>query len=300
TLHFGAFMTPSRQDAKPYRILIVCPNGVGTGNMIKSEVLSLVPQATEVINIPLGKYRPDHGYDVVISTVTLPEEKNQIVVHPILTDQDRVAVLRRCMVGQPQARMEIEEIIKIAAKYIPDERLEAFKKELADRYSGLNIYRAQKKNYGQGLMDYLQPSHIQIINRKTDWQEALEISCRPLLEAGSITERYLEAMIRDQKEKGLYMFLTEGLVLAHSSSENGVNHVDVSLTTFTPAVRFLNQKEARIIITLCAEDQTKHIRILNDIIKIFSKKKKNIGQLADLDQIQDVYAMIAEKTEEGE
>ena len=70
------------------------------------------------------------------------------------------------------------------------------------------------------------------------------------------------------------MFLADDLVLAHSAIENGVHHVDVSLCTFKKPVRFLNGKYARIILVLAAEDQTKHIRILNDVLDIFSKKKK--------------------------
>lgn len=299
TLHFGAFMTPKQPDAHTYRILIVCPNGIGTGNMIKSEVSNLVPQATEVVNIPLGQYESEHDYDVVISTVLLPQEKNQIVVHPILTDQDRVAILRRCMYSQPQVKMEVEDIVKIASRYMTREKVEEFKQELANYYSGIRIQQAPKRNYGVGLRAYLKRSHIQIAKEETDWESAIRLSCQPLLMEGSITEEYMNAIIEDQKEKGMYMFLTEGLVLAHSSSEKGVNQLDISLTAFHHPVSFLNEREAKIIITLCAEDQTKHIRILNDILHIFSKKK-NIDKIAAMNSIEEIYAMINEELKEKE
>ena len=92
TLHFGAFMSPEDTVNRPYRILIICPNGVGTSNMIKSEVRRLVPKATEVRNIPLSRYTRDCPYDVIISTVPIENEKRLIVVNPILNDQDRVKV----------------------------------------------------------------------------------------------------------------------------------------------------------------------------------------------------------------
>ena len=66
--------------------------------------VNLVPQATEIKNLPLSSYEPEHDYDVVISTVMLPNEQKLIMVHPILTDQDRVAILRNCMATEPQAK----------------------------------------------------------------------------------------------------------------------------------------------------------------------------------------------------
>ena len=89
TLHFGAFLTINQDDKKEFRILIICPNGIGTGNMLRNEITALIPQATEICNLPLSLYNENHGYDIVISTVILPNEKKLVVVHPILTDQDR-------------------------------------------------------------------------------------------------------------------------------------------------------------------------------------------------------------------
>ena len=118
TLHFGAFMPQKKKNKEHFRILIICPNGIGTGNMLRQEVSNLVPQATEITNLPLSSYTPNHDFDVVISTVVLLNEKKLIVVHPILTDQDRVAILRNCMSTEPRAKMQIDDIINIAKNYI--------------------------------------------------------------------------------------------------------------------------------------------------------------------------------------
>ena len=90
---------------------------------------------------------------------------------------------------------------------------------------------------------------------------------------------------------GLYMFLADDLVLAHSAIENGVNRLDVSMCTFKEPVSFLNGKKAKIIIVLCAEDKTKHIHVLNDVLNIFSKKK-SIDQITSLSTPAEIYAYI--------
>lgn len=84
--------------------------------MIKNEIQHLVPQATEIQNVPLSQYTPNHNFDVVVSTVVLENESKLIIVHPILTDQDRVAILRKCMYNEPQTRIQINDLLTIAKK----------------------------------------------------------------------------------------------------------------------------------------------------------------------------------------
>ena len=273
TLHFGAFMSPEDTVGRPYRILIICPNGVGTSNMIKTEVRRLVPKATEVRNIPLSRYTRDCNYDVIISTVPIENEKRLIVVNPILNDQDRVAILRKCINTEPSAKIQIDEVMRIARKYISSDRIDAFEAEIAGCFSALKVPEAPRTDYGEGILQYLLPSHIQIVPDRTDWKEALSYSCRPLLLDDSITQEYVNAILEEQTQQHHYMFLTDGLVLAHSKSEHGVKKIDAAMTIFKEPVTWENGKLVRIIVSIAAEDQTRHIRILNDILDIFSKKK---------------------------
>ncbi len=297
TLHFGAFLSTSQPKIRNLRILIICPNGIGTGNMLRNEVASLVPQATEIVNLPLSQYTPNHDFDVVISTVVLSNEKKLIVVHPILTDQDRVTILRNCIYTEPHENLQIQDIMRLATSYIEPSKMEEFKKDLQDYYTSIQIRNVPHRNYGQSLVYYLKATHIQICKETYDWEKALRFSCRPLLIDDSITEEYIEAIIYDQKHRGLMMFLADGLVLAHAAIEKGVKQLDVAITTFKEPVTFLNGKQARIVIVLCAEDQTKHIRILNDVLNIFSKKK-SIDYLVGMEDKEEIREYIRKYAEE--
>ena len=288
TLHFGAFMIPQKKVDKTFKILIVCNNGVGTGGMIKNEVSTLVPQATEITNIALNEYTKDHDYDIVISTIYFPEEKNLIVVHPILTDQDRVTILRKCLYAEPFTQMQIKDIVDIAAKYIPENMLNAFQNDLQQHYSTMRIKNAPQKEYAHGLMHFLNKDHIRVVKKECTWQEAISESAKPLLLKDYITQSYVDAIIKAQKDEGYHMFITSNLVLAHSSTNNGVKNLSISMATFKEPVTFLNGKQAKIIITLAAENQTKHIHVLNDILKLFTKQRR-INEIHSLDTPSQVY-----------
>ena len=272
-LHFGGIMTPLSDQEHRFRILVICPNGVGASNMIRQEVRLLVPQATEVGVCPLSQFSSDNHYDVLISTVPIPGEENLIQVNPILTDMDKISILRRCLRFGPTARAQVDDILQIAKKYVPEELFPAFSQDVSNYFIRLTNAELPKPYYGSGLIRYLLPSHIQFLNQSMDWEEAIRCSCRPLLLDDSITEHYVDAIVTAQREKQHYMILTDGLVLAHAQTKDGVKKVDVAITICRKAVTLANGKQVRIFIALSAEDQTRHIQILNDILKLFTDKQ---------------------------
>ena len=115
--------------------------------MLRNEITALIPQATEICNLPLSLYNENHGYDIVISTVILPNEKKLVVVHPILTDQDRVTILRNCMYTDPHAKMQIDEITKIASSYMNPTNLIKFQKSLQEYYSSIQIPKVPHRKF---------------------------------------------------------------------------------------------------------------------------------------------------------
>lgn len=67
------------------------------------------------------------------------------------------------------------------------------------------------------------------------------------------------------------MFLTDKVILAHAKPEDGVNTLDISLTVFKEPVMFSRERRAGIVIMLAAEDQEKHLKILQDILELISR-----------------------------
>lgn len=296
TLHFGAFLNTDTASNNDFRILIICPNGIGTGNMLKKEIRHLVPQATEITHESLKRYQPIHGYDLVVSTVPLTGEKHQVVVNPILTDQDRITILRSCMHTEPVSRVQITEICQLASRYIPAQDMEKFRRDLQEYFSSQNQVLAPARNEGNSLVHYLSQGHVQLIDQAKTWQDAIQQAAGPLLQNGSITQSYIEAILRDQIELGHCMFLTRGLVMAHTAPEHGVNRTDISLAALKSPVTFGNGEEARIVMVLAAEDQTQHLNILTDILSVFSRKQA-IERIAGLNSVQEILDYIEKHTE---
>ena len=73
------------------------------------------------------------------------------------------------------------------------------------------------------------------------------------------------------------MFITKHVFLAHSEIEHGANKMGIELTVFKKPIEFTaldgKKRYAKIILTLSAQDHKAHIRLLNDIMTIFSESE---------------------------
>ncbi|OCN05807.1 hypothetical protein A4S06_07140 [Erysipelotrichaceae bacterium MTC7] len=271
TLHFGGFIT-THQNEEKMNILIVCPNGISTGNMLRAEVTTLIPHADRIDVTGLRNSNVKvEDYQVIISTVEIPNCPNCIQVRPILSDADRVLILRKCMRTSTKKQVYVEDLYEVIKGYIDPKDADALKVDLQRYLDGLNEVRYHPlKDGSRGMMAFLDETNINFYQEDYDWQEAFRISAKPLVERKSITNGFVDAMIQQTRHMGPYMFITEHVVLAHAKPEDGVAQLDFNLNVFESGVFFPKQRIARIILVLAAEDNVKHLKILQDVMKLFS------------------------------
>lgn len=110
--------------------------------------------------------------------------------------------------------------------------------------------------------------NIQICNQVKDWKEALAIASRPLLEDGSITEKYIQNMISNVKENGPYMVLTDCFALMHARPGVGVNKMGMSLLVVKQPTS-LEGKPVKIFLIMAALDNKSHLSSLQKVMSIF-------------------------------
>ena len=258
-LHFGAHLRIPEKEVDTLRILLICVNGVSTGNMLKREIQRLLPYgeivemvaAVEAVNV-------QNICDLVISTVKINCIVPVLVVHPILTDLDRKAILNHQLISGKQKIYESSAVFKIVKKYIKEEAYEAVKEEL-DAYFENSYKQISGKTDKNGLLAFLNHQTVRVIEERTTWQEAIRLSGKCLVESGAVENSFLEHIISHTYYYGPYMFITDEVVIAHAKPEEGVNHLAVSMTIFKEPVAFSGSQNARIIFVLAAEDQEKHL-----------------------------------------
>ena len=309
-LHFGAHLEYAEHDEKELRILVVCVNGVATGNMISHELKRILPQvriagvqaASEIRN-------PQNVCDLIVSSVKMKTVVPVIVVNPILNDFDRRNILNHPLIRSKIGFVDMEALFQTVKKYVQPEKYKDLRNDLEkffvksseDRQPVLNpdIWR---------LTDFLTEDRIifldsngwkkgekagthAVADKLTDWERALYTTAMPLMERKSIDENYVKCIIDRLLEVGPYMFVTKDLILAHARPENGVKHLDLSIGVAPDGIEFAEGKKARIVFLLVVEDQQKHMGILQDIRKALAKSAQ-IDELTAKENAREVCEVI--------
>lgn len=280
-LCFDGYTKRSWTERKKLRILIICAQGVTLGFVLRWEIGALLPDAKVVdVVTQLGDLHVKDICDVVISTASVECDVPTEVVHPIMTDKEKLAVLRlgelvagtigeRAGYKYPSAAfvqsVSTHEIMEIVQKYVPETAREELSREL-DSYLSKKLTVSSR----YGLIRYLTVEKIRLCDRELGWREALSYTAQPLLDFGSIELSYVSGIISIFETLGSYMFFAPGVVLAHAKPDDGVNSLDVSVGIFRRPVQFSHNRYAKIIILLAPIDWESHLEILRDIMRVFS------------------------------
>lgn len=270
-LHFGAFLAIDNNKSEKTRVLIVCVNGISTGNMLKREITKMfhdvevvgVKAVTQIVNAQAM-------CDVIVSTVKFKNVVPVIHVHPILTAKDKELLVRHFRLKSGLNIVNSEKVFSVIKPYVEEKDYDKVQKLLEECF-----YGGQDKNYPEinkqriELLDVLNEQKIEIHSERYRWPQALWLTGDYLVEIESIQSTYIDSIISQLRYYGPYMFIAPRVILAHSKPELGVKKMDCAIHVFRDAVEFSEKDFANIVIMLAAEDQESHLKILRDIMTIF-------------------------------
>jgi transcriptional antiterminator/mannitol/fructose-specific phosphotransferase system IIA component (Ntr-type) len=279
TIHFGGWLRrqgATLDDRK--RAIVVCPNGIGISNILVYTLRELFPDilfldalsVRDATNYPLS-------YDLVFSTVHLRAKAVLFVVPPILELQDKQKLRQQVMqelYGYTTQNLDVSSLLKVISQYATIHETSQLEKALQS-----HIYtHTQKinKHSLEGaekpvLEELLTSQTIQLQSRVSDWKEGIRVASQPLVELGTVEERYVDAMIQSIESNGPYVVITPGVAIPHSRPEQGVRSLSMSLLRLDEAVDFAPDKPVRLIIVLAAVDSESHLRALVQLTQLLGE-----------------------------
>lgn len=296
-LHFGSHLQEADKHAsKQLRILIVCVNGVSTGNMLKREIRRLLPGAKIVaVAAEPDVSNIEEEIDLVISTIKCKTQIPSIVVHPVLTDYDRKAILNHGLVKGRKKTDDAEGIYELMKQFVPEEKQQEMREELRKYFLSRGaeeseIFTQEKP----GLLDVLEKEQIQIYTESCDWKEAIYRVGHRLEEKEVIERRYLDTIIEQIQQFGSYMVIAEDILLAHASPSDGVLHLGIDMALYQEPICLPDENKARVILLLAAEDQEKHLKILKDIMNVFPEGE-GAQELMDCNTTEEIWSFLRKR-----
>jgi mannitol/fructose-specific phosphotransferase system IIA component (Ntr-type)/galactitol-specific phosphotransferase system IIB component len=287
TIHFGALLEkPKQAMPKKKRALIVCPSGISSSLMVKHQLQSLFSEITVEQTLSLQEFQEGsfEDYDLVFSTVGLDTKLPFFHVKPIMTPIEKNSLVNevyRHLFGVGHHDLTMQELVQLIEQYanIYDEKgLKNALNQISFRKK-VDVYRGKRPV----LRDLLIEENIQMIDRLTDWEEAIKVLANPLLEKGVIKPSYIHAMIHNVKTLGPYVIIGPEIAIPHARPEMGVNNVGMSFLKLDEPVYFLNDEKnpVRILFCIAAIDNTTHLKALSQLTKLLSNKE-NVDMLKGL------------------
>lgn len=148
------------------------------------------------------------------------------------------------------------------------------------------------------LREFFEKKHYKFAKEASCWQEAVRISCEPLLKDNSITEKYVEEIILCIKEYGPYIVIMPNVAMPHSKiTKDGVNKTSITFMKLEKPVSFDEndpEKNALIFFTIASSNPDEH---LDNIVKLshilgneeLIQKLQEIENPEELITLQEIY-----------
>ena len=302
TLHFGGWLTKEKKKVESkFRALIVCENGIGTSNMLRTQLENLIAGLNVITTLSMREYRTnEYEADIIFSTNYIKEKDIPVIHVPaILTNLEKERVMQRMnelFDSKPTEKNRTDLLMDVIKRHATVHEEDAMKKELVQllEQTTPTIKELRKPM----LNELLTEQTIQLKDRVTNWEEAIKVASQPLVDQQSIRPDYVEAMITNVKELGPYIVIAPNIAIPHARPETGVEQLGMSFLRLEEPVYFSEKEKhrAQLIIVLAAIDNQTHLKALAQLTELLSNEG-NVEKLIAANDQETVIKLINQTVE---
>lgn len=146
------------------------------------------------------------------------------------------------------------------------------------------------------MEEMLNRDNIQIVDACADWEQAVHVAVKPLVDGGFVTPAYADGIIENTHKYGPYFVLAPNLALLHARPEQGVIHQQLAVCVLREGVVFKEGDDpVAVLITLAAENPNDHIDVMKILATMFSDPQK-ITQIAQAQSVEEIYNLFTNVT----
>ncbi|MGE6717573.1 BglG family transcription antiterminator [Peribacillus frigoritolerans] len=298
TMLIGGWMKRQGESIdKKVKAIVVCPQGVSVSRLMFNELKELFPEfvfldflsVREFLNYALD-------YDIVFSPIFLETEKKLFVTKAFLGREEKYLLRKQVMLGVhgyiPNV-INVNHILEAIANHATIHNEKALIEDLEKYFNRDEDAAVVKQNVDGNdinLDELIVPENITLIDSVDSWEDAIRISAKPLIESGKIQPEYADAMIR-YCEKDSYIVIGPNIAIPHAAPEDGANEVGMSMLRVKDGVRYTNDYNINLIITISAVDKQQHIHALMQLMNLSGSEKER-NKVINADSIEEIYEVI--------
>ncbi|MGI8315841.1 BglG family transcription antiterminator [Halobacillus mangrovi] len=302
TLHFGGWLTKEKKQVETkYRAIIVCENGIGTSNMLRTQLENLIAGLNVTKTMSIREYQSiEPDTDVIFSTNYIKAKDIPVIHVPaILTNLEKEQIMRRMneLFHSKQPEKDSTDLVMdVIEQYATIHQKDELKRELVqllDQNTPLT-----KELRKPMLNELLTEKTIQFKDHVSSWEEAIETAAQPLVDQESIKPEYIKAMIDNVKETGPYIVIAPRIAIPHARPEAGVEKLGMSFLRLKEPVYFSDKEKhrAQLVIVLAAIDNQTHLKALAQLTELLSDEE-NVERLIEANDAKTVIELVNKTVE---
>lgn len=289
-LHIGASIEKIKDHTLRgvYKIIIVCPSGKGTSNILYYRLLNSIPNLSIEIVCSMDELELVNKEDIDIIISTLPifigKNYNIINVNPLLTDKDIQKIYRAMkridLTREMHKSLVVEDMMSLISKHATIYDYETLYQKI-DQYFQKTPVSVSGKH--KTLDAFLKPQLISLQASAYTWQEAFQMAGNLLFKESYIQKRYIDSMIRNAEMYGDYMIISNGVAFPHAKPTDGVYKTGMAFLTLREPVLFQYKDKShyiQLIIAMSADDSMGHLTAMKEIFE-FIERKDQVNCLLD-------------------
>ncbi|MBC1436455.1 BglG family transcription antiterminator [Listeria rocourtiae] len=298
TIHFGGYFERKVEAPREFEALLVCPNGISTSLMLKSQLRQLFPELrfamADVGNIP------ESGYDMIFSTVYVPTRKPVYLVQPLLTSLEKNYLIQAVAADFPtidHRHISVDALLEIIERHAVIEDEQKLYDAIFNKIYGKV---SRERGYAPMLSELLTKDMIQFTDEELDWKEAIRLAATPLVTANRVKTSYVDAMIETVEELGTYIHIGKGIAIPHARPEKGVNQIGMSFLRARKPVHLMDASGPAIDIFIClaAVDNEAHLKALSQLMK-FLTNDAALEKLKQAESVDEITRLLVEGEEQA-
>lgn len=245
------------------KAVVVCRHGVTVSHYLWMRLKQTFPEIQFLCCLSVRQFTEyTEEFDLVFTTTALKTDKKQFIIE--------------IMLGEKECRNLREKVLEsCSGKWIVYPKKSETKETKGKKH----------------LKSLLPKEHIRVAQDVMGWQEAVEFAAVPLVYDHIIEYAYVEAILSDITEKQPYLLVADGVMIAHSGVECGVNDVGFSILVLPRYISIFGYMEVQVIVVLSTPDYESHLTALNELIELLEKEEV-LRQLKQARTSEDVLKLL--------
>ena len=299
TMHFGAFMKNAKKKVTYANVLITCLNVTTSSRLLLTEIENQFDNIVVIETIKpneVNSYCEKTKIDFVISTINFTCKYPLILVHPILTSEDKANIASLMMILNIEYKTDSRQfkvLLDIVKRNVDEKVYVKIKNEMSKYLntggSLLNIPASNQVT----LLDMIKQYGVQIQEKEEDWEHAIRKTAQVLLSNHCISEHYIDVMISLAHQHGPYFVISPKVAIAHAHPKDGVSKIGVSLSIYKNGLDIMGKEKVQFLFVLATPNQSEHIHILQNIAYL-NEQPEVMNQMIETEDEENILCILNE------